>query len=157
MGKVIALGPGGSAQAPARSDEFRGVIEAVRASGLLDQLLLSPPCRDYEHADEVRRGLYRSAWYFCSCGRKNCVYRHRNTPSEGNPGGGCPRGGQRISCRADVVTVMKNGRKHYAVQFRLHDKREAIRAMIAKYGPDPASWPYFSKAKRSKENGHGGM
>lgn len=155
MGKVIAVGPGGKAQAPERSDHFRPVIEHVRGAGLLDQLLLSPRCRDHEHADDVRRGLYRSARYYCSCGNWLCTRKHPNTPTKENPEGGCPDGGQRISCRASVVTVTvtaDNGekRKHYHVQFRLHDKREAIRAVVKKYGSDPAKWPYFAKAKRSK-------
>lgn len=149
MARVIALGPGGKSQAPERSDHFRDVIEAVRAAGMLDQLIVSPRCRDYEHADDVRRGLYRSARYYCSCGAANCTRRWKNTPGQGNSTGGCPDGGQRISCRADVVTIAgDDGKKHYAVQFQLHDKSEAVRAIIAKYGPDPSKWPYFSKAKR---------
>lgn len=152
MGRVIALGPGGKPQAPERADHFRDVIEAVRAAGMLDQKILSPHCRDYEHADEVRRGIFRSARYYCSCGAKHCSRTHKNVPSEDNPAGGCPSGGQRISCRADVVTVTdENGKKHYCVQFQLHDKREAIRAMVQKYGPDASAWPYQAKAKRSKE------
>ena len=151
MGKVIAIGPGGKAQAPQRTDDFRGVIDAARGSGMLDEKILSPRCRDYEHADDIRRGLYRSAFYYCSCGRKNCVYRHKNIPSEDNPEGGCPEGGQRISCRAEVVTVTgEDGKKHYHVQFQLHDKREAMRAVVQKYGPDPDTWPYWAKRKRMK-------
>jgi hypothetical protein len=143
MGKVIALGPGGKPQAPERTDHFGGVIEQVRASGMLDELLLSPRCRSHEHADEIRRGLYRSARYYCSCGSSRCTRAHSNIE-------GCPDGGQRISCRADVVTVTgEDGRKYYHVQFRLHDKREAIRSMIEKYGPDPSKWPYQAKARRS--------
>lgn len=156
MGRVIALGPGGKPQAPERSDHFREVIEAVRAAGMLDQKILSPRCRDYEHADDVRRGLYRSARYYCSCGGRNCARRWKNIPAEDNPEGGCPDGGQRISCRADIVTITgENGKKHYAVQFQLHDKREAVRAVVAKYGTDTSKWPYFSKAKRAKGNDDG--
>jgi hypothetical protein len=153
VGKVIAVGPGGKPQAPQRSDYFRGVIDYVRGAGLLDQLLLSPRCRGHEHADEVRRGLYLSARYYCSCGDWLCTRKHANVPGEANPGGGCPRGGQRISCRAEVVTVTGgDGRKRYHVQFRLHDKREAIRAIVAKYGPDTSKWPYLAKAKHLKEH-----
>jgi len=151
MGRVIAVGPGGKAQAPARTDDFRDVIEAVRAGGLLDELLLSPACRGHEHADQVRRGLYLSARYYCSCGGKHCNRRWPNIPAEDNPQGGCPDGGQRISCRADIVTVTgEDGRKLYHVQFRLHDKRESIRAFVQKYGPDPSRWPYQSRAKRTR-------
>lgn len=143
MGKVIAIGPGGKAQAPERSDDFAGVIEAVRGAGGLDQLWLSPRCRNRDHAAEVARGLYRSARYFCSCGGAYCTRKHPNT-------GGCPDGGQRISCRADVVTVtQEDGSKHWHIQYTLYDKREAARAVVDKYGPDPAKWPYQAKAKRS--------
>lgn len=145
MPAVIAIGPDGRAHAPVRSDEFRPVIEAVRDGDMLDQLLLSPRCRNYEHADDVRKGIYRSARYYCSCGAPNCTRRHSNVK-------GCPDGGQRISCRAEVVTVTgEDGKKHYHVQFRLHDKAEAIRSMILKYGSDPAAWPYQAKRKRLKE------
>ena len=156
MGRVIALGPGGKPQAPERSDFYREVIDLIRDRGQLDQLLLSPAVRDYESADDVRRGLYRSARYYCSCGGKNCTRQHKNTPSEDNPEGGCPNGGQRISCRADVVTVTSaEGKKQYAVQFQLHDKAEAVRAVVQKYGPDPNNWPYFAKRKKMKGNDDG--
>lgn len=162
MGRVIALGPGGKPQAPERADYFRGVIDVVRERGLLDEVLLSPRCRDYEHADEVRRGLYRSARYYCSCGAKHCTRRHANFPTEEAPEYGCPDGGQRISCRADVVTVTtidENGepRKHYHVQFRLHDKAESIRAVVQRYGPDPSRWPYFAKRKQRKADDDGDL
>jgi hypothetical protein len=152
VGRVIAIGPGGKAQAPQRSDWYREVIDAVRDGGMLDQLLLSPACDGREHAEDVRRGLLLSARYYCSCGRKNCTYKHKNYPTEDSPEGGCPFGGQRISGRADVVTVTgEDGSKTWHVQFRLHDKKEAMRSVIQKYGPDPARWPYQSRAKRLKE------
>lgn len=152
MAKVIALGPGGKAQAPERDDRFRAVIDAVRSTGRLDQLLLSPPVKSHEQADDMRRGLFRSARYYCSCGGHSCTRRYPNTPHEAAEAGGCPGGGQRISCRADVVTVPgPDGKRLYAVQFTLHDKAEAIRAVIDKYGPDPNNWPYFSKRKQSRE------
>lgn len=147
MGKVIAVGPGGRAQAPARDDRCRPVIEAVRDHGLLDQLLISPPCPTAEAAGELRQALYRSARYFCSCGVKICTRKHGNVPP-----GGCPRGGQRISCQADVVRIRdpKTGRPRYAVEFRLFDKAEAVREVVRKYGPDPAKWPYLAKRKQLK-------
>ena len=144
VSKVIAIGPGGRAQAPTRSDTCRAVIAAVHAGGMLDELLLSPPMRTYEDADGLRRGMYRSSRYFCSCGKWDCTRRHSNIE-------GCPDDGQRVSCRADVVTTADaNGKTRYHVQFRLHDKQEAMRAVVARYGPDPSLWPYQSKAKRSK-------
>lgn len=150
MSRVIAVGPGGKAQAPERRDLYAPVIEVARNTQQLDKLLLSPACRNHEHADEVRRDLYRSARYYCSCGRVTCVRRYPNIPHEGNPAGGCPHGGQRISCSADVVTVTgEDGRRVYHVQFRLFDKAEAIRQVVAKYGPDPNKWPYFAKRKRA--------
>ena len=152
MGRVIALGPGGKAQAPVRDDRCRPVIEAVRQLGLLDQLLISPACRTMGQADELRLALYRSARYYCSCDRIYCTRKHSNLPSEKNPQGGCPQGGQRISCQAEVVTVAgPKGGKAWAVQFSLFDKVESMRAVVAQYGPDPNNWPYFSKRKRLKE------
>jgi len=149
MGRVIALGPGGKAQAPVRDDRARPVIEAVRSLGLLDQLLISPVCKTESEAGDLRLALYRSARYYCACGAMYCTRKHKNTP----PDNGCPDNGQRISCRADVVTVTDptTGRKRWAVQFTLMDKREAMRAVIAKYGPDPNRWPYFAKRKQLKE------
>ncbi|HUY44220.1 MAG TPA: hypothetical protein VMV92_00625 [Streptosporangiaceae bacterium] len=150
MAKVIAIGPGGKAQAPERSDHFGGVIDAVRAAGMLDQLVLSPRCRSREHAEETKSGLYRSARYYCSCGGRHCARTHKNIP-EGSKPAGCPDGGQRISARADVVTVTgDDGVTHYHVQFRLYDKAEAVRAVVQKYGPDPEKWPYLAKRKRSE-------
>lgn len=146
MGKVIAVGPGGKAQAPARRDVCRPVIELCVAGGLLGRPLLSPVCRTLGQAQELRRDLHRSARYWCSCGRSYCTRRNRNYP----PDNGCPRGGQRISCQADVVlwTDPADGRKKYRVEFRLFDKREAMRAVVKKYGPDPNKWPYFARRKK---------
>jgi hypothetical protein len=56
-----------------------------------------------------------------------------------------------VSCSAEVVTVTdEEGARHYHVQYRLFDKAEAIRQVVAKYGPDPNKWPYFAKRKREK-------
>jgi hypothetical protein len=152
MGKVIAIGPGGRAQAPVRDDRCRPVIEAVVAHQLLDRLLLSPPCRTQAEAQDLRLALNRSARYFCSCGRMYCTRKYSNLPSEASPHGGCPHGGQRTSCRADVVlwTDPADGRQKYCVQFKVMDKRESMRWVVATYGPDPNQWPYFARRKQLK-------
>jgi hypothetical protein len=142
VGKVIAIGPGGRPQAPERSDLFRVVIDWIRTAGQLDVPYVSPRCRNQDHADEVRRGIYRSARYYCSCGDQMCTRRHGNLA-------GCPDGGQRISCQADVVTRRgDDGRRHYHVQVTLFDKREAMRAVVDRYGPDPSKWPYQARARK---------
>lgn len=148
MSRVIAIGPGGRAQAPARDDRCRPVIEYVIANGLLDRVNLSPVCTSRARADDLRLALYRSARYFCSCGAIYCTRRFKNVP----PDNGCPDGGQRVSCQADVVlwTDPRDGIRKYRVQFRLMDKRESMRAIVRKYGPDPNKWPYFARRKRLK-------
>ena len=150
MARMIERGPDGRAGPPRRDDRYGVVIGTVRLMGMLDRLILSPPARDRDHADEIRRGLHRSAWYYCSCGEPQCTRRYDNIA-------GCPDGGQRISVRAEIVTKPDAaGRKHYHVQFRLHDKRESMRAVIEKYGPDRSKWPYDPRQKqlRSKTNGN---
>jgi hypothetical protein len=149
VGKVIAIGPGGRAQAPVRDDRCRPVIEFVLAGSLLDRPLLSPMVPTIEKAAALEKALYRSARYYCSCQAPYCTRKHSNVPSDRNPRGGCPAGGQRISCRADVVRVP--GEKGYRVQFRMFDKREAMRAVVQRYGPDPNQWPYYARRKRLKE------
>lgn len=119
------------------------MIEAVRAHGLLDRLLLSPVCKTMAAAEELRLALYRSARYYCSCGAAYCTRKHSNIP----PGNGCPDGGQRISCQAHVV---KDAAGRFRVQFRLFDKMESIRQVVRDYGPDPNTWPYFARRKRLK-------
>ena len=148
MGRVIAIGPGGRAQAPARDDRCRPVIEYVIEHGLLDRKNLSPVCSTVKQADDLRLALYRSARYFCSCGAPYCTRKYGNIP----PDNGCPDGGQRISCQAEVVLWKDpaDGIRKYRVQFRLMDKREAMRAVVRKYGPDPNTWPYFARRKRLK-------
>lgn len=141
MSKVIALGPGGKVQAPERDDRFRPVIELIIGYGLLGRKVLTPACRDYEHADDTRRAIYRSCRYYCSCGEWTCTRKHGNVD-------GCPRGGQRIGCRADVV---RDGRKKYRVEVIFRDKRETIRWVVERYGPDPVHWPYFARAKKLRE------
>lgn len=140
MARVIAVGTGGRAQAPVRDDRFRPVIEIVLGAGLLGRLLLSPPCKTMDAADDVRRGLYRSARYYCSCGEATCTRKHSNVS-------GCPRGGQRVSCQAKIVR--EHGGK-LRVQFTLWDKAEAIRAHVERNGTDPNEWPYFARRKTLK-------
>lgn len=152
VARVIALGPGGKPQSPERDDRYRAIVQIVVDGGKLDELLLSPRCRGRDDADDVRRGLYRSARYYCSCGNANCTRKWGNVPGQNkdNPKGGCPRGGRRISCQADVVTVTgEDGVRSYHVQFRLFDKAEAIRQVIATYGPDPNQWPYYARRKKA--------
>lgn len=148
MARVIALGPGGRAQAPVRDDRCRPVIEYVISNGLLDRLLLSPVCTSITIAEQLVAAMYRSSRYFCECGEPFCTRKYRNTP----PDNGCPAAGRRVSCRADVViwTDPADGIGKYRVQFRLRDKREGMRYIIQRYGPDPNKWPYFSKAKQLK-------
>ena len=152
MGRVIAIGPGGRAQAPERSDRCRPVIDYVIASGLLDRVLLSPEsvALTYAQADELRRAICLSARYYCSCGRMYCTRKWGNVPGQNpkNPEGGCPVGGQRVGCDADVV---KDGKGRYRVQFRLMDKRETMRWVVLKYGPDPNEWPYYARRKRIRK------
>lgn len=143
MGKVIAIGPGGRAQAPERRDVCRPVIDYVLSAGLLDRKLLSPVCSSLARAAQLRLDLYRSARYYCSCGHIYCSRKHRNTP----PDDGCPHGGQRVSCQADVV---QDANGDLRVQFRLMDKREAMRFVAKRYGPDPNKWPYYARRKRLK-------
>jgi hypothetical protein len=138
MARVIAIGPGGRVQAPVRDDRFRPVIELVLASGLLGRPLLSPVCKTMDAADDVRRGLYRSARYYCSCGEPYCTRKHDNIS-------GCPAGGQRVSCQAKIIR--EPGGK-LRVQFTLFDKSKAIRAHIERYGSDPNAWPYFARRKQ---------
>lgn len=149
MGRVIRIFDG-RAGAPKRDDRFIPLIDWVRGSGALSQPFLVP--RRYtptgNEAREVRRLLYLSARYYCSCGARHCNRKYPNVPHDANPEGGCPDGGQRISCQADLV---KDGAGHVRVQFSFHDKRESIRAIIAKYGPDPSAWPYNARAKKLKE------
>ena len=140
MPRVIRIF-GGRAGAPVRDDRFIPLIELIRSWDALGQAFLVPrrytPNRD--EAAEIMRLLYLSARYYCSCGDKHCNRKYDNIV-------GCPNGGQRISCRADVVTV--NG--HVRTQFRFFDKNESIRSVIERYGPDPVGWPYFARAKKAR-------
>lgn len=151
MGRVIAIGAGGKAQAPERDDRFGYLIDAFIARGLLGRKVLSPVCKDWAHADDVRRALNRSARHYCSCGRVSCTRRHKNYVIDGLPGG-CPHGGQRVSSDAKVVTD-KQGK--YRVQLTLRDKREGMQHVINKYGPDPANWPYNPRAKNLRQAANG--
>jgi hypothetical protein len=139
MARVIAIGPGGKAQAPVRDDRYRPVLEQVVAMGLLGRWVLSPACQSAEKAEEVKNGLYRSGRYYCSCGKPYCTRRHGNLQ-------GCPDGGQRLSVQAAPV---RDEEGCLRIQFRVMDKREAMRAVVAKYGPDPNKWPYFARRKKA--------
>ena len=148
MGRVIAIhqtASGHRAGPPKRDDRFFPVVEWVRANGMLDRPLLVPVrwTENRDEAEDVRRSLYNAARYYCSCGARHCVRNHKNYP----PDNGCPNGGQRVSCQAKLV--MKDG--HVRVQFRFFDKREAVRTVVAKYGPDPSNWPYQARARKVRE------
>jgi len=149
MGRVIAVGAGGKAQAPERDDSCRAVIEVAARNGLLGRPLLSPVCPDMGAAARLKSGLYRSARYFCSCGKLYCTRKYGNLPGQG-----CPRGGQRISCQASIVwwTDPGDGKRKLKVQFTLFDKAEAVREVVRKYGPDPNKWPYYSRRKQLRED-----
>jgi hypothetical protein len=146
MARVIRLWQGENgprAGPPLRDDRFIPVIEAVRRADMLGQPFLVPlrfTPRYRGGCEDVKRSLYNAARYYCSCGAKYCTRKHDNLE-------GCPEGGQRVSCRADIV---RDGDGHLRVQFRFFDKKEAIRAVVQKYGPDPSNWPYQARAKKVK-------
>ena len=150
VGRVIAIHQG-RAGPPLRDDRFMPVVDWVLANNVLGQPFLVPVrfTENRDQADDVRRSLYNAARYFCSCGKLACTRKWGNVPGQNkdNPAGGCPRGGMRISCQARLV--MHQG--HVRVEFRFFDKKEAIREVIAKYGPDPDDWPYYAKRKKAKE------
>lgn len=152
MGRVIAIHQGQDGRhrpgPPLRDDRFIPVVEWVLQGNALNAPFLVPirftPNRT--EAEDVRRSLYNAARYYCSCGRRDCCRKYGNVPNRNkdNPAGGCPDGGQRVSCQAKLV--MHKG--HVRVQFTFFDKREAIRQIVLTYGPDPSKWPYQAKAKK---------
>jgi len=138
MARIIAIGAGGKPQAPARDTRYAGVIlKALQGFGF-GRLILSPPCSTWDQADDVRRGIYRSAGHYCSCGDAMCFRKYRPY---------CPQQGQRISSQADIV---KDDQDRLRVQFQLFDKKEARLSHVKRYGTDRSKWPYDPKAKRSK-------
>jgi hypothetical protein len=139
----------GRAGAPVRDDRFIPVIELVRSWNALGQPFLVPRryTRTITEADEVRRLLYLSARYYCSCGDRHCNRKFPNVPHELNPGGGCPNGGQRISCRAEVV---RDSAGRPRTQFRFFEKRTGIRSVIERHGADPSLWPYQARARKAR-------
>jgi hypothetical protein len=138
MARIIAIGPGGKPQAPSRDTRFAAVVlQALQQHGF-GRLILSPPCSTWDQADDVRRGLYRSAGHYCSCGDPMCHRKYRLY---------CPQQGQRISTQAEIV---KDDKDRLRVQFQLFDKKDARRSHIKRYGSDRTRWPYDPKAKRSK-------
>lgn len=153
MGRIIAIhqGPDGRHRPgpPKRDDRFLPVVEFTLTNDRLNIPTLVPleHTPDRDSAESVRRSLYMAARYYCSCGGRNCARRNPNVPSRGNPDGGCPDGGRRVGCRADLV--MHRGKLR--VQFSFYDKREAMRQVIASYGPDPSKWPYNPRAKQLRK------
>ena len=137
MGRVIGVWQGGAGP-PKRDDRFVPVIELVHRLGLYGRPYLTPPCRTWDQADDVRKGIYLGARYFCSCGEKYCTRKYRNTE-------GCPDQGERVSVRADVV---RDAERRLRVECTFYPKAEAMREIIRKYGPDPSLWPYQAKAKK---------
>ncbi|SRR5258708_3863775 len=139
MARVIRLYDG-KAGPPKRDDRFIPLIEMIRSWNALDQNFLVP--RRYTptmtEAQEMKRLLYLSARYYCSCGERHCNRKYSNID-------GCPNGGQRIGCKADIV---KDAAGHLRTQFKFVDKTAAIRSVIARYGPDPVNWPYLARAKK---------
>jgi hypothetical protein len=139
MSRVIAIRQGGRAGPPTRRDEFVPLLRHLTERELLGRPVLSPPCRDYDHADDVRKGIYLSARYYCSCGKRSCTRKHGNTD-------GCPDGGQRLSCRADIVRT-KDGK--LCVEIIVRDKRHGIEWAEQKYGTDRNAWPYQPGRRRA--------
>lgn len=137
----------GGAGPPVRNDRFVPVVAVIARHGLFDRPFLTPRCKTRDQADDTRRGLYLACRYWCSCGERNCTRRYSNTA-------GCPDGGERISCRADVV---KDRKGRLAVQVTFYRKAEAMRQIIATYGPDPSQWPYQARARKLKGQSNGAM
>lgn len=144
MARVIAVWQGGSGP-PVRNDRFIPVLKIIQGKGLLGRKILTPVCKTHDQAEDVRRSLYTSARYYCSCESRNCARQHNNYPTDTNPEGGCPAGGMRLSMSAHIV---KDKQGHLRVQLQVNDKKIAIRYMITKYGADPSLWPYQSRAKK---------
>jgi len=146
VGRVIRIYQDGSGQhragPPLRDDRFVPLIEMIRSWQALNQPYLAPlrftPTKDA--CRDLIRSLYLAARYYCSCGERYCTRKHNNLK-------GCPDGGQRISCQASIV---KDSQGRHRVQFSYFDKKESIRAVVAKYGPDPSQWPYNSRAKKAE-------
>jgi hypothetical protein len=144
MGRVIAIfqqehgvprtGP------PRRNDRLVPVLDLIRERGMLGKPVLAPRCASMDEADAMRRDLYAAARYYCSCGARYCTRKHDNIS-------GCPDGGMRLSCHADIV---RDARGALRVQVTVFDKAEGIRSVVARYGPDPAAWPYQSKARKRR-------
>lgn len=141
MGRVIRIF-GGQAGPPVRDDRFIPLIHLIRGWGELDQPFLVPMKYTPTKADatEMKRLLYLSARYYCSCGDRHCNRKNDNVT-------GCPNGGQRIGCKADIV---KDARGRWRTQFRFIDKQDSIRFVVSKYGSDPSLWPYQARAKKAR-------
>jgi hypothetical protein len=141
--RILGVDEHGHVRNVVRDDRYDIVIETALAVMTQRQLpygspLLSPVCPTFEVADDVRRGIYRSALYYCGCGVWGC---HRKDSVA------CPQGGQRIGRRADIV---RDDDGHLRVQFKLFDKAAARAYMITTYGNDRSKWPYDPKQKKSR-------
>jgi hypothetical protein len=141
VGRVVAIWQGGSGP-PQRNDRFLPAVAFIHEHGLFDRPFLTPRCRSMDHAEDVRRSLYLACRYFCSCGERLCTRKNPNTK-------GCPDGGQRVSVRADIV---KDAKGKLRVQCTFYDKTEAMRQVVATYGPDPSNWPYQARAKKMRQS-----
>jgi hypothetical protein len=140
MGRVIGIWQGGAGP-PQRRDHFVPVVALVQKYGLFDRPVLTPVCATVAKAEAVQKDIYLACRYFCSCGQRLCTRKHTNTA------GGCPDGGQRVSVRADVV---RDAAGKVRVQCTFFDNTEAMRQVVATYGPDPSKWPYQAKARKMK-------
>jgi hypothetical protein len=141
LGRVIGIWQGGAGP-PVRNDRFIPVVALVHEHQLLDKPVLTPACQNMDQAEDVRRGIYLACRYFCSCGDRLCTRKHSNLD-------GCPAGGQRISVRADVV---RDAKRQLRVQCTFYDKTEAMRQVVATYGPDPSAWPYQARARKLRSS-----
>lgn len=140
--RIIAIHQG-QAGPPTRNDRLLPVLRKIHEMGMLDQLVLVPIryTQNADEAEDVRKGLYAAARYYCSCGEKYCTRKYNNIV-------GCPKGGMRLSCQAHIV---KDSQRRLRVEVRIFDKKEAMREVVAKYGPDPSKWPYQAKARKLRE------
>jgi hypothetical protein len=136
LARVIAIGPGGRAQAPARDTRYAGVVTMALELHGRGQPVLSPPCATWEQADDVRRGIYRSCKHYCACGHPMCTRKYPRF---------CPDGGQRLSAQASIV---RDDQDRLRVEFTLFDKAAARRAHVQRHGTDRSKWPYDPKARR---------
>ena len=114
---------------PTRTDcRFDHFVAAALSQGFGRELVLRD-IETYERADEIRKGIYRCA-------------RHRKVSAEAGP--------SRVVTGRDEMGIHKSG-KTYTLRFRIHDKRDARRRHLERYGADRASWPYDPRRKATAE------